>query len=97
MVRAKSCFEVCQYAHLNEEASADGNDHRQLFTEDEISEDVVLGSRLHAAGFKGVFIAENLATGEVRAHVIWSFPPQASLDVSNVHALVFLHCDPISS
>lgn len=66
MVRAKSCFEVCQYADQNSEATLDGEDRRQLFTEDEISEDVVLGSRLHAGGFKGVFIAENLATGEVR-------------------------------
>lgn len=65
MVRARSCFEVCQYAELNSEVNSDGEDQRQLFTEDEISEDVVLGSRLHAAGFKGVFIAENLATGEV--------------------------------
>jgi hypothetical protein len=65
MVRARAAFEVCQFADAAEEATADGEDHRQLFTEDEISEDVVLGSRLHAAGFKGVFVAENLATGEV--------------------------------
>ena len=65
MVRCRSAFEVCKYADANAEASEDGEDHRQLFTVDEISEDVVLGSRLHAAGFKGVFVAENLATGEV--------------------------------
>ena len=65
MVRCRPVFEVCKFAEANAEASADGEDHRQLFTVDEISEDVVLGSRLHAAGFKGVFVAENLATGEV--------------------------------
>ena len=66
MVRARSAFEVCKFADANAEATCDGEDHRQLFTVDEISEDVVLGSRLHAAGYKGVFVAENVATGEVR-------------------------------
>lgn len=66
MVRSRAAFEVCKFADANAEATADGEDHRQLFTVDEISEDVVLGSRLHAAGFKGVFVPENLATGEVR-------------------------------
>lgn len=65
MVRARSCFEVSEYKSMITEVSDNDEDRRQLFTEDEISEDVVLGSRLHAAGFKGVFIAENLATGEV--------------------------------
>lgn len=31
----------------------------------QVSEDVELGSRIHFAGFKSVFLAENLATGEV--------------------------------
>lgn len=35
-----------------------------IFAEDKISEDIDLGSRLHAAGFKAAFIAERLATGE---------------------------------
>lgn len=37
-----------------------------IFAEDKISEDIDLGSRLHAAGFKASFVAERLATGEVR-------------------------------
>lgn len=36
-----------------------------IFAEDKISEDIDLGSRLHAAGFKATFVAERLATGEV--------------------------------
>lgn len=65
MIRARAAFKVSQTADTLEDTYGDGALHRQLFTEDEISEDVVLGSRLHAAGFKGVFVAENLATGEV--------------------------------
>jgi cellulose synthase/poly-beta-1,6-N-acetylglucosamine synthase-like glycosyltransferase len=38
----------------------------QLLSEDEISEDIELGSRIHAAGFRSVLVPENLATGEVR-------------------------------
>jgi hypothetical protein len=72
MVRSRSAFEVCKFADANAEATLDGEDHRQIFTVDEISEDVVLGSRLHAAGFKGVFVAENLATGEVRSSTLAS-------------------------
>ena len=83
MVRCRPAFEVCKFAEANAEASADGEDHRQLFTVDEISEDVVLGSRLHAAGFKGVFVAQNLATGEVRVIVLHSVL---------VAALLFLQC-----
>ena len=37
-----------------------------MYSEDEISEDIEIGARLHAAGWKGVFVAEKLATGEVR-------------------------------
>jgi hypothetical protein len=34
----------------------------------QVSEDVDLGSRIHAAGFKSVYLTEgNLATGEVRS------------------------------
>jgi hypothetical protein len=68
MVRSRAAFDVCKFADANADASADGEDHRQLLTVDEISEDVVLGSRLHAAGYKGVFVPENLATGEVCVH-----------------------------
>lgn len=39
----------------------------QLLCEHEISEDIELGSRMHAQGWKAVFIKQNLATGEVRA------------------------------
>ena len=39
----------------------------QLLNEQEISEDIELGSRIHAGGWKGVLINENLATGEVWA------------------------------
>jgi hypothetical protein len=38
----------------------------QLLSEEEISEDIELGSRIHAAGFKCVLVPENLATGEAR-------------------------------
>ena len=65
MVRSKAAFDVRKTAETLQEQHGDGEGHRQLFTEDEISEDVVLGSRLHAAGYKGVFLAENVATGEV--------------------------------
>lgn len=67
MVRCRAAFDVCKTAQTLQTQYGDGEDHRQLFTEDEISEDVVLGSRLHAAGYKGVFVAENVATGEVRS------------------------------
>ena len=66
MVRCRAAFDVCRTAETLEAQYGDGEQQRQLFTEDEISEDVVLGSRLHAAGYKGVFVAENVATGEVR-------------------------------
>ena len=87
MVRSRSAFEVCKFAEANAEATCDGEDHRQLFTVDEISEDVVLGSRLHAAGFKGVFVAENLATGEVGPLVSLSGhkpPPPFSVAMYNI-------------
>jgi cellulose synthase/poly-beta-1,6-N-acetylglucosamine synthase-like glycosyltransferase len=42
----------------------------QLLSEDEISEDIELGSRIHAAGYSNVFIPENLATGEVRGETL---------------------------
>ena len=41
----------------------------QLLCEQEISEDIELGSRMHARGWKSVFIKQNLATGEVRIFV----------------------------
>ena len=71
MIRARACFEVCKFAEQNETAAASGAleagvDNRQLYAEDEISEDIELGTRMHASGYKSIFICEKLATGEVR-------------------------------
>jgi hypothetical protein len=75
MVRARAAFEVCKFAVANAAASAleAGVDHRQLYAEDEISEDIELGTRLHASGYKSVFLCEKLATGEVRRGTAVSF------------------------
>jgi cellulose synthase/poly-beta-1,6-N-acetylglucosamine synthase-like glycosyltransferase len=37
----------------------------QLYSEEEVSEDLELGVRLHAAGYKSVLVCERLSTGEV--------------------------------
>lgn len=66
MIRAKAAFQVCKFANTNLTALEDGIDRRQVYAEDEISEDIELGSRMHASGYKSVFVSEKLATGEVR-------------------------------
>lgn len=70
MIRAKAAFQVCKFASANLGALEDGIDRRQIYAEDEISEDIELGSRMHAWGFKSIFIGEKLATGEVCCAVL---------------------------
>eukprot|EP00892_Ulva_mutabilis_P006100 jgi/Ulvmu1/3862/UM018_0081.1 len=65
MIRAKAAFQVCKFASANLAGLEDGIDRRQIYAEDEISEDIELGSRMHAWGFKSIFVGERLATGEV--------------------------------
>ena len=76
MIRARAAFQVCRHAETNAQAdvtrplgAADTADNRQIYAEDEISEDVELGARMHAYGYKSVIVGERLATGEVR--VCW--------------------------
>lgn len=69
MIRARAAFEVCKFAEMNAAQSGaleGGLDNRQIYAEDEISEDIELGTRMHASGYKAIFISEKLATGEVR-------------------------------
>lgn len=67
MVRARATFRASRFYDADTDALAGGaaDDRPQLLSEEEISEDLELGSRMHAAGYKAVFIARNLATGEV--------------------------------
>ena len=64
MIRARAAFAVSKFAAAGFKG-ADG--HRQIYSEDEISEDIELGVRIHAAGYKSVYIGEKMSTGEVRA------------------------------
>lgn len=64
MIRAQAAFAVSRYAKTGFQSSSGRN---QIYSEDEISEDIELGSRIHAAGYKSVFVAERLATGEARS------------------------------
>lgn len=68
MIRAKVAFAVSPtMSHAEREAAAEeGQDTRELFSEQQVAEDFEFGSRVQAAGFKSAFIDENLATGEVR-------------------------------
>jgi hypothetical protein len=66
MIRARAAFKVCRFAEDNSANVEGGEEHRQLYAEDEISEDIELGTRMHASGYKSVFVNEKLATGEVR-------------------------------
>jgi hypothetical protein len=80
MIRARAAFKVCRFADDNKASIEGGEDHRQLYAEDEISEDIELGTRMHASGYRSVFVNEKLATGEVYipfpytslGHVSWS-------------------------
>jgi cellulose synthase/poly-beta-1,6-N-acetylglucosamine synthase-like glycosyltransferase len=68
MVRTNAVFRCSRFfdSHRGElHASGPNGEPPQLLSEDEISEDVELGSRIHAAGYKVVLVPENLATGEV--------------------------------
>lgn len=65
MIRARAAFEVCKFAELNANVGQTGIDTRQIYAEDEISEDMELGTRMHASGHKFINICEKLATGEV--------------------------------
>lgn len=70
MIRAKVAFAVSpSVSRAAQDAAEEGLDPRELFSEQQVAEDFEFGSRVQAAGFKSVFIDENLATGEVR-------PPQ---------------------
>lgn len=75
MIRARTCFLACQFGevptqgkrkflHLWREKQANKRT-RQLFSEVLIAEDIDLGSRIHALGYKSVFLDEVLALGEV--------------------------------
>jgi hypothetical protein len=74
MIRARAAFQVCRYAAVNAQTDvtrqldAPSEDPRQIYAEDEISEDVELGARMHAYGYKSTVVGERLATGEVWAH-----------------------------
>jgi hypothetical protein len=65
MIRAQAAFKACKFADANVDGLEGGIDRRQIYAEDEISEDIELGSRLHAYGYKSIFVGEKLATGEV--------------------------------
>ena len=68
MVRAKGMFLASRFYDAERDTlkpSPLGTP--QLLCEQEISEDIELGSRMHACGWKSVFVKQNLATGEVRA------------------------------
>lgn len=71
MIRARAAFQVCRYAEMNAQTDVTRpleqaqEDMRQIYAEDEISEDVELGARMHAYGYKSVIVVERLASGEV--------------------------------
>ena len=62
MIRARAAFQVSRFAAQGFQ-SEEG--HCQIYSEGEISEDLELGTRVHAAGYKAVFVPDKLATGEV--------------------------------
>lgn len=69
MIRTRAVYQCSRFydAALNGiPARGPHGEPPQLLSEDEISEDVELGSRVHAAGYKNVLLDENLSTGEVR-------------------------------
>ena len=68
MVRAAALFAVARRRpDATGSLQTEGPGRFQLFHEDQESEDVELGTRLHAAGYRSAFISTNLATGEVRS------------------------------
>lgn len=74
LIRARAVFLACKFGekqarrkrfwHTRKEVT-DPPRARQLFSEELIAEDVDLGSRVHALGFKSVYLDEILARGEV--------------------------------
>jgi hypothetical protein len=71
MMRARAVFMACKFgdtrSHSNSVADLESQSRkRQLFSEVLVAEDVDLGSRIHALGYKSVFLDEVLALGEVR-------------------------------
>ena len=75
LIRARAIFLACKFGekqarrlrfwHLRKKLVSAPR-ARQLFSEELIAEDVDLGSRIHALGFKSVFLDEILARGEAR-------------------------------
>ena len=78
MIRARACFLACKFGEQDQRRSSNGGAlksgtrSRQLFSEVLVAEDVDLGSRIHALGYKSVFLNEVLARGEVRSVLISS-------------------------
>ena len=66
MIRARACFLACKFGEQQAGQVDKGRRSRQLFSEVLVAEDVDLGSRIHALGYKAVFLDEVLARGEVR-------------------------------
>lgn len=75
LIRARAIFLACKFGEKQakrqrfwhvRKAMVDPPRARQLFSEELIAEDVDLGSRIHALGFKSIFLDEILARGEVR-------------------------------
>jgi cellulose synthase/poly-beta-1,6-N-acetylglucosamine synthase-like glycosyltransferase len=64
MIRARAAFSSSRFA-MSGFTSTAGDGHRQIYSENEISEDIEIGARLHANGWKSVLVNEVLATGEV--------------------------------
>jgi hypothetical protein len=70
-MRARAVFMACKFGDEHNSRSRSGGDvesqsrSRQLFSEVLVAEDVDLGSRIHALGYKSVFLDEVLALGEV--------------------------------
>jgi hypothetical protein len=67
MLRARACFLACKFGGTPKNANSVESQRRsrQLFSEVLVAEDVDLGSRIHALGYKSVFLDEVLARGEV--------------------------------
>ena len=71
MLRARACFLACKFGKPSSKKRGQRTlesqrRSRQLFSETLVAEDVDLGSRIHALGFRAVFLDEVLARGEVR-------------------------------
>jgi hypothetical protein len=75
MIRARAAFGVSRYASQGFQSD---QGRCQIYAEDEISEDIELGVRIHAAGYKSVLVPVKLATGEVRAAALKDFVAMSS-------------------